>query len=144
MRLRTQEGADLIEDTTEACSGGAMLKSTHGTGALFNAAMVLLQVIVQVASGPMGHLRSEHSTDRPWIAIMPIGRDPVGRPSGHGPRGAAADLRRWEVPHGTEPHIDQVSVPINRLGEIWLPPLDAYRGRIGVPTLADSAPALLT
>jgi hypothetical protein len=71
------------------------------------------QVVVHVAIGPMRHLLPEYIADCPWIGITPIGREPVGRHPGHGPRGPKEGLRCCEIPGTTEAHIHQVAVAVD-------------------------------
>jgi hypothetical protein len=98
---RAKERTDLIEQATEARSRAAMSEPAHRSIPLLDAAMILLQMVIQVAIGPVDDLLPEHCADRSWIGVMPIGRDP-GRPhTRHGPRGAEECFSRGEVPCGT-------------------------------------------
>jgi hypothetical protein len=50
---------DLVEETTEACSSAERFESAHGSVSLFNTSVILLQMVIQIAVGPMRDLLSE-------------------------------------------------------------------------------------
>jgi hypothetical protein len=55
---------------------------------LFNAAMVLLQLIIQIAVRAMAHLFPPFRFDGAGIGVMPIGSYPLWHTTGDGPYGA--------------------------------------------------------
>ena len=77
---RAEKRTDRIEQATEVGSRAAMSEPAHRPISLFDAAMILLQMVVQVAIRPVNDLLPEHRADRSWIGVMPISRDP-GRAS---------------------------------------------------------------
>src|SRR3954465_2243481 len=52
-------------------------------GIAFDAAGILLQPVVQVATGPVPRILAQRGADRPGIAVVAVGRDPVRRDAGH-------------------------------------------------------------
>src|SRR5215218_2978381 len=55
------------------------LEAPHGPVAAFDAAAILLQPVVQVGAGPVPHTFAQLGADRPGIAVVAVGRDPVWR-----------------------------------------------------------------
>jgi hypothetical protein len=62
-------------DPAEACGRVNTLESAHRPRPLFDASMVLLQMIIQVAVGAMTHLFPQLRFDRAGIGVMPVGRN---------------------------------------------------------------------
>ena len=94
VRLGAEKASDLIKDATETCGGGEGFEAAHGPVALFNAPMVLLEMIVQVAVGPVHHAVPGDLPNGAWVSIVAIGGDPVGRLPGHRPRRPKERRRR--------------------------------------------------
>ena len=113
-RRRTEKRPDLIEQATKVRSRAAMSELAHQPTPLFDPSMILLQMVIQVAIGPVDYLLSEHRANRSRIGVMPIGRDSGRRHTSHDPRGAEERLSRREVSCVTKPHVDQVPGPIAR------------------------------
>lgn len=88
------KATNLIEDPTEVRSGVKGFEPTHGTVPLFNTAMVLLQVIIQVGVRPVHHPLPENVPNRTRVGVMAIGGHPVGRHPGHRPRRAKKGFGR--------------------------------------------------
>jgi hypothetical protein len=105
-RLRPQRGPDLVEEATEACSGAEGFEPTRGPIALFDAPMVLLQMIIQVAVRPMDHPASKDVPNGAWVGIMAIGGDPVRSHPGHRPGRAEEGLGCGKVAGVAEPCVD--------------------------------------
>lgn len=124
MRLRSEQGPDLVEKAAETPSRGKGFEPVHGTVPLFNTAMVLLQVIIQVAVRPVHHPLPENVPNRARINIMPIGHNPVRRDPRHGPRRAEERLGRGEISGVAESYSDQVPIPVNGPIEVLPPTLD--------------------
>jgi hypothetical protein len=133
VHLRTENGADRIEDSAEARRGGAVLKPRQRAVTLVDPSMILLQMVMQGALGPVAELCPEHRAERPRIGVMPLSRDPGRRHPRDGPCRAAEGLGRLEVSGIAEPGIDQVPIPLNGPLEGLPLPLDPHRGRIDRP-----------
>src|SRR5215210_2246334 len=69
------------------------LEAPHGPVAAFDAAAILLQPVVQVGAGPVPHTLAQLGPDRPRIAVVAVGRDPVRVHAGHRLRGPEECLR---------------------------------------------------
>ncbi len=55
-RLRSEQGAALVEEAPEARSGAERFEPARGTVPLLHAAMVWLQMVVQIAMSSMRYL----------------------------------------------------------------------------------------
>jgi hypothetical protein len=71
-RLRSQRGPDLVEEATEACGGDEGFEPTRGPIALFDAPMILLQKIIQIAVRPVYHLGSKDVPNGARVGVMPL------------------------------------------------------------------------
>jgi hypothetical protein len=141
-RLRPEEGTDFVEDATEACRGGEGFEPTHGPRALFDAPVILFQMVVKMAVGPVCRPSSEDVANGPRIGIVAIGGDPVRDSPGYYPGGAEEGLSRHEIAGVAEPHIDQGAVPINRPVEIAPLSLPSDVGLVDVPAVSNGTTAL--
>ena len=74
-----------------------MLEPAHGTISLLDAAMILLQMVIQVAIGPVHDPVPEDLPNGTWVGIVAIGGNPVGRHAGHSPGRAEEGLSCREV-----------------------------------------------
>jgi hypothetical protein len=72
-----KELAHFIEGSTEARSRGHASKPTHRVVTLFDATVILLQSIVQIAVGPVEHLTAQSLANRTGIGMMSICRHPL-------------------------------------------------------------------
>ena len=127
----------------KACGGVPVLEPAHEAIPLLDAAMILFQVVVYVAVGPVQYLVPEDLPNRAWVDVVAISGDPVGYQAGHRPRGAEKRLGCREVPCVAETHIYQIPVPINRTVEITPLSLHVDVCLVDVPTASHSTPALL-
>jgi hypothetical protein len=118
VRLGTEKGAGFIKEATKARGTTALFEPIHGTVALFNAPMVLLHMIIQVAVRPMRHPVPEDIPNGTRVGIMAVGGDAVRHHPGHCPRRAEEGLCRCRVACVTEAHIHQVAVTIDRPVEV--------------------------
>src|SRR4051812_31621950 len=76
-----------IVSPTEPGGRSGALEAPHGPIAAFDAPVILLQPVVQIATGPMPHSLAQLGADRPRIAVVTVGRDPVRCHAGHRLRG---------------------------------------------------------
>ena len=67
----------LVVALAEPASGAWTLEPTHRPVAAFDAAMVLLQTIIQVAAGTVPHRLAQRRPNCPRVAVVPISGDPV-------------------------------------------------------------------
>jgi hypothetical protein len=105
VRLGAEKRSDLIKDTTETRSCGKGFEPSGGPRALFNAPVVLLQMIIQVTVGPVRHPLPKDIPNGTWIGIMAIGGDALRRHPGYRPGRTKEGLGRREVACVAEPHI---------------------------------------
>jgi hypothetical protein len=66
----------------EIASRSWTLKPAHRTVAAFDAAMILLQSVIEILAVAMAHTFAQGRPDRAGITIVPIRGDPVGRDAG--------------------------------------------------------------
>jgi hypothetical protein len=104
--LGTEKGSDLIEDEAETRGSGEGFEPARRPVALLDTPMVLLQMVVEMAVGPVQHPVPKDVSNGARVGVMPIGRDAVRRHPRHRPRRAEERLRRGEVPGGAEPCVD--------------------------------------
>ena len=57
--------AQFIVSATEPSGGSGALEAPHGPVAAFDAAVILLQPVVQIPTGPVPHAFAECGADRP-------------------------------------------------------------------------------
>ena len=82
-RTDPKELAHFIEGAAEARGLGHASEPTHGGIALFDATVILLQSIVEVAVGPVEHVTAQGLADGTRVGVMPIGRHPFWGVSNH-------------------------------------------------------------
>ena len=85
VRLGTEECSDLIKDKAEPRSGGEGFEPAHRPKALLESAMILLQMILQIAVGPVRHPVPKDGPNGAWTGIMAIGGDAVWDHAGYRP-----------------------------------------------------------
>jgi hypothetical protein len=122
-RLRAEIRTYLVEQAAEPRSRGVTFEPAHRPIPWFDPAMILLQMVSQVAIGPMRHCFPEHGADRAGVGVMSIRRDAVRGHAGACPRGMEEGLRRGEVAGVAEAHVHQVAVSINRPVSVLHSPL---------------------
>src|SRR3954471_1348576 len=108
-----EEVAQFIVSAAEPGGRSGALQAPHGPVATFDAPVVLLQPVVQVGTGPVPHILAELGPDRPGVAVMAVGRDPVRDHAGDRLGGAEERLRGRHVAVLTEQHVDQGPVPVD-------------------------------
>jgi len=110
---RSIEVPQLVVRSAETCGRSKRTKASHGPVALLDAAMILLDEIVEVAICTMQHFVAEFVSDRPRIGVVSIGGDTIG--------GCPRDLESLveERPSGSEvtplaqTRVDEISVPVD-------------------------------
>jgi hypothetical protein len=88
------------------------LKPTHGACTLFDAAMVLLQMVVQVTVGAMAHGFPQLRLDSLGIGVMTVTGDTRWDTAGNGACGPEEGFRCRAVAPLTQQDIDQVPIAI--------------------------------
>jgi hypothetical protein len=141
--LGAQKGSHLVEQAAEARSHGAMFEPAHGAIPLFDPAMILLQMVIQVSIGPMLHLVPEDMANGTWVRIVTIRGDALRGHASARPRSTEERLRRGEVAGVAEAHVHEVPVSINRPVEVLPPPVNTHIGLVHVPTGSHRAVAPL-
>src|SRR5215471_6226577 len=89
------------------------LEASHRPDPLFDASMVLLQMIVQVPVGAMTYLTPERGFDGTGISAVSITGDALRDTTRDGARRAEEGFRRGLVARLAQPDIDQIPIPIN-------------------------------
>src|SRR3954468_16515505 len=74
---RAEEVAQSIVSATESGGRSGAFEAPHGPVAAFDAAVILLQPVIQVGTGPVPHILAQLGADRPRIAVVAVGRDPI-------------------------------------------------------------------
>jgi hypothetical protein len=68
----TEEVTQFIESSTEPVSRSWAFESTHGLVATFDAAVILLQSIIEIAVGAVLHASTQRRPDGTGVAVMAI------------------------------------------------------------------------
>src|SRR6185437_14549376 len=55
---------------------------SHRLVSALDAAMIVLNPVVEITAGPMARAVAEFGLDRPWVAVVPVRRDPRRRDAG--------------------------------------------------------------
>src|ERR1700743_2938092 len=79
---RSEVVAEFVVASTKPGSGLAALEPSHWLVSALDAAMILLNPVVEIAAGPMARTVAEFGLDRPWVAVVPVCRDPRRRDGG--------------------------------------------------------------
>jgi hypothetical protein len=136
------EVAQFVVASAIACRRRGAFQSQHRSTSAFDAAMVLLKSVVEIATRPMSHLPAEPGLDRSGISVMAVCRDPVRRDAGHRLGRSKECLGGSQVAVLAQHDIDQGAVTIDR--PIQIPPLAAHSDVrfIDIPAATDPAFAL--
>src|SRR3954451_7707562 len=78
-----EEVAEFIVGLAEPSRRSRAFEAPHGSIAAFDAAVILLQPVVPVGTGPVPHAFAQRGADRPGVAVVAICCDPVRREAGH-------------------------------------------------------------
>jgi hypothetical protein len=143
VRLRAEKGAELIKDVTETCSHRKGFEPSSGSEALLHSPMVLLQMVVEIAVGPVHHLVAKDGSDGTRVGVMAIRGDPLGRHTSHRPGRTEARLGCRKIPRGAQPDIHELAIPINGPVEILPLALNTHIGVIDIPAVPHRAMASL-
>src|SRR5215218_572722 len=73
-----EEVAELVVSPAEPGGRSGAFETPHGPVAALETAVILFQPVVLVAAGPVPHTPAQLGPDRPRVAVVAIGRDPVG------------------------------------------------------------------
>ena len=137
---RSEEISELTMLSTEAVGGVMALEASPTSDPAFDAAMVLLEPVVQVGAGAVPDGLAQHGSDRPGVGAVTVRRHLL-RPEAHGrPRRAEEGLRRLHVAMLAQHGVDQVAVPIDRSIQVAPAAADLQIRLIDVPPGAAAAP----
>src|SRR4051812_8095565 len=134
-----EEVAQFIVSPAEPGGRSWALEAPHGPISAFDAAVILLQPVIQVGAGPVPHALAQLGADRPGVAVVAIGRDPVRCHPSHRFGRPKERLRGFHVAVLAEQHVDQVPVPVDGAIEIAPPPLHFQVCLIHIPAAAHRA-----
>ena len=93
----TEEVSQLIVASTKPVSRSRALEPTHRLVATFDATVILLQLIAEIAAGAMLYGFTQCRLDRAGIAVVAIRGHPVRGDVGGGPGGLEERLRGCHV-----------------------------------------------
>src|SRR3954454_578567 len=77
-----EEVPEFVVTSAEPGGRSRALEAAHRPVAAFDAPVVLLQPVVQVAAGPVPNPPAQLGADPPRVAVVAVGRDPVRRHPG--------------------------------------------------------------
>src|SRR5215213_11590712 len=89
---RAEKVAQFVVSPAEPGGRSGAFEAPHGPISTFDAAVILLQPVVQVGAGPVPHTFAQLGPDRPGVAVVAIRRDPVRCDAGHRLGGAEERL----------------------------------------------------
>jgi len=119
-RARAEKVAQFIVSATEPSGGSRTFEAPHGPVSAFDAAVILLQPVIQVGTGPVPHTLAQRGADRPGVAVVAVGRDPVRRDAGRRLGRAEERLGGRHVAVLAQENVDQVPVLVD--GAIQIAP----------------------
>src|SRR5688500_14606526 len=118
-------------------------EAAHWSVAAFETPVILFQPVIEVAAGPVPHPFAELGPDRAGVAVVAVGRDPVGRHPSDCPGRAEERLRRRHVAVLAEQHVHERASAVDRAIEIAPAPTNLQICLINVPAAAHlAAPAV--
>jgi hypothetical protein len=132
----TEKITQLVVGATEFAGRSWALEPAHRTIAAFDAAMILLQSVIEIPAVAMPHICAQDRPDRAGTAVVPIRGDPVGRDPGDHLGRLKERLRRSHVAMLAEHHVDQRARAIDGTVEITPLPVDLDIGLVDVPAPA--------
>ena len=124
----------------EAVGGVVALEAAHTSDPALDAAMVLLEAIVQVGAGAVPDRLAQHAADRPRVGAMPVRRHPVRSEALGRPGRAEERLGRLHVAVLAEHRVDQVAAAVDRPIQVGPAAADLQIRLIDVPSGAGAAP----
>ncbi len=110
---RAEEVTQFIVSPAEPGGRSRALEAPHGPVAPFDAAVILLQPVVQITTASVPHALAQLGPDRPGVAVMAVRRDPVRCHTGHRFGRAEERLGCRHIAMLAEQHVDQVPVPVD-------------------------------
>jgi FkbM family methyltransferase len=131
-----EEVTQLIVASTEALSRSWALEPTHRLVAALDAAVILLQSVVEIAAGAMLHGFTQCRPDRAGIAVVAIRGHPVRGDVGDCLGGLEERFRGGHVAVFAEHHVDQRAAAVNGAIKIAPVPVDFDVGLVDVPAAA--------
>lgn len=84
----TEGVSAFIVPAAEPGRGSGTFEAAHRLVPAFEAPVILLQPVMEVAAGPVPHPFAELGLDRAGVAVVAVRRDPVRRHAGDRVRGA--------------------------------------------------------
>src|ERR1700761_2971649 len=120
----TEKVTQLVIGPAEFASRSSALEPAHRTVAAFDAAMILLQSVIEILVVAMPHTFAQGRPDRPWIAVVAIRGDAVGCDAGDHLGRLEERLRGGHVAMLAERHVDQRARAIDGAVEITPLPVD--------------------
>jgi hypothetical protein len=120
----TEEVTQFIVASTKPVGRSWAFESTHGLVSTFDAAVILLQSIVEVAAGAVLHAFTQRRPDRTRITVVAVRGYPVRRHIGDCFGGLEERLRGIHVAMLAEHHVDQHAVAVN--GAIQIAPMPVH------------------
>ena len=134
-----QEVSELVVAAAIAPRRSSALQSKHRSTSAFDAAVILLKSVVQIAICPMPHMAAEFCPDCPGIGIVAIRGDPIRGYAGHRLCRSQEGLRSGKVAVLTQHHVNQGASAIDRA--IQIPPTTTHPNvcLVDVPASADFA-----
>ena len=135
----TQEVSELVVTAAIPPRRSSALQSKHRSTSAFDAAVILLKSVVQIAICPMPHMAAEFCPDCPGIGIVAIRGDPIRGYAGHRLCRSKEGLRSGKVAVLTQHHVNQGASAIDRA--IQIPPTTTHPNvcLVDVPASADFA-----
>ena len=120
----TEEVTQFIVASTEPVSRSWAFEPTHGLVSTFDATVILLQSVVQVAAGAVLHAFTQLRPDRARVAVVAIRGHPVRDNIGDCLGGLEERLRSRHVTVLAEHHVDQRAVAVD--GAIEIAPMPVH------------------
>jgi hypothetical protein len=119
-----EEVTQFIVASTESVGRSRALEPTHRLISTFDATVILLQSIVEVAAGAVLHAFTQCRPDRTRVAVVAIRGYPVRGNIGDGLGGLEERLRSRHVTVLAEHHVDQRAAAVD--GAIQIAPLPVH------------------
>ena len=134
-----EEIAEFIVASTEPGRRPGTLEPAHGLVSAFDATVILLQPVVEIAARAMAYVSAQFSSDRPRVAVVSVGRD-AGRGDAGDCRGRAEErLGSGHVACLAQHHVYQDTGAIDGAIEVDPAALDLEIGFINLPAPAHLA-----
>jgi hypothetical protein len=132
-RAGTEGVSEFIVPSAEPGRGSGTLEAAHRSVSAFEAPVILFQPVVEVAAGPVPHPFAQLGPDRPGVAVVTVGRDPVGSDAGDRPGRAEERACRLHVATLAEQHVHERAGAVDRAIDVAPAPVDLQVRLIDVP-----------